>query len=61
VESWSPRSTLNPGFRQVGKQSKARSIGGDVQRIAAGIVRGNDDDIVGAMGLSPVEGRGFAL
>jgi len=31
------------------------------KRVTAWLVRGNDDDIVGAIGLSPAEGRGLAL
>jgi len=45
-------------FCQVGK---VRSLGGHVQSVAAGLVRRNNDDIVGTIGLSPVEGDRFAL
>jgi len=35
--------------------------GGHVQRVAARFVTGNDDDIVGAFGVSPGESRRLAL
>lgn len=53
--------TRSQFVRQVSKRSKIRSLGGHVQGVAAGLVGRNNNDIVGTIGLTPVEGCRLAL